>query len=371
MEDLEISQLFKSVYKGKNVLITGHTGFKGSWLSLWLQKLGAKVVGFSLPAHTSPAHCELIQQGTESYLGNISDKVAFQNIVQKTKPDIIFHLAAQALVRDSYRNPSLTYETNVIGTLNIFEAIRNTPGVKALVNVTTDKVYDNKEWHWPYRETDALGGYDLYSSSKACSELLTASYRNSFFHADAYGVKHQLLIATARAGNVIGGGDWALDRLIPDMVRATAKNEVVEIRSPKSVRPWEHVLEPLAGYLLLGQKLLEGRKDFAEAWNFGPDSTHFLTVEDILNKANGLWPKMQWASHVDALNFHEAKILKLDCAKAHAELEWKPVWNMEETLQHTIEWYRNYYENGIVNTESDLHAFVRKAVQEKSSWTIL
>jgi len=254
-------KLFNGIYRNKTVLITGHTGFKGSWLSLWLKKLGAYVIGYSLKEYPNTKHFFELKLDVENIFADVRDRDTLKKAIITYKPDIIFHLAAQSLVRESYRDPIATYETNVIGTLNLLEAVRNCEAVKAIVNVTTDKVYENKKQDSGYKETDNLGGFDPYSSSKACSEILTSSYRDSFFNNN----KHKILIASARAGNVIGGGDWANDRLIPDITRAVIKKEKVKIRNPASVRPWQHVLEPLSGYLLLGQKLLEGKKTFASA----------------------------------------------------------------------------------------------------------
>jgi CDP-glucose 4,6-dehydratase len=368
MEGMVNKNLFGSIYKNKKVFITGHSGFKGSWLSQWLLELGAEVIGFSLPERTSPSHYDLLGLKIKSYAGDIRDSASLAKSVADTKPDIVFHLAAQALVRDSYRDPSLTYQTNVIGTLNILEAVKNVPSVKAMINVTTDKVYDNKEWNWPYRENDSLGGYDLYSSSKACSEILTASYRSSFFNLEKYGEQHTVLIASARAGNVIGGGDWATDRLIPDVARATDKRQTVEIRHPQSVRPWEHVLEPLSGYLLLGQKLLEGKKEFATAWNFGPENTQALSVADVLSKFQKHWPEVNWKNVETEKEFHEAKILKLDCSKAWAELSWRPVWSLDDTLRYTAEWYKKFYDRNEINTLNDIENFINLASQQNHKW---
>lgn len=367
-----IDNLFGSVYKNKKVFITGNTGFKGSWLAFWLHKLGADVTGLSLPEKTSPAHHDLLKLKIRNLQGDVRDKAFVEKCLIEAKPEIVFHLAAQSLVHDSYRDPTLTYETNVIGTLNIFEAVRKVESIKALVNVTTDKVYDNKEWHWPYRENDQLGGYDLYSSSKACSEILTASYRNSFFNTEQFGKIHQVLLASARAGNVIGGGDWAKDRLIPDVVRAAVQKQAVDVRSPRAIRPWEHVLEPLSGYLLLGQKLLEGKAQFASAWNFGPDSHHFLQVSQVLNLFQKRWPEMQWLNKEDQNNafFHEASILKLDCSKAMSDLKWQPVLNIEETIEYTAEWYKNFYQHNVLDTEKNLSDYIGKAFRQQQTWTM-
>jgi CDP-glucose 4,6-dehydratase len=369
MENLVAANLFNSIYNNRKVFITGHTGFKGSWLSFWLTKMGAKVVGFSLPEKTTPSHFDLLACDIQTYSGDIRDAASLTDALTQTKPDIVFHLAAQSLVRESYHNPAVTYETNVIGTLNVLEAVRKTSSVKAFVNVTTDKVYENKEWLWPYRENDNLGGYDLYSSSKACSEILTASYRDSFFNVNKFGETHQVLLATARAGNVIGGGDWAEDRLIPDVVRATTNNKIVDIRNPAAIRPWEHVLEPLSGYLLLAQRLLEQKKEFAGAWNFGPEASHTVAVSEVLESFRQHWPEANWAHKKDPNAPHEARILKLDTSKANSTLMWHPVWDLEDTLFHTATWYKTYYTSKRLNTWHDLTAYVHKATQKNQSWT--
>ncbi len=261
-----MENLFSSIYKNKTVLVTGHTGFKGSWLCFWLSKMGANVIGYSLEAPTNPNHIELLNLNIISVIGDIRDLEKLNNTFKMYKPDIVFHLAAQPLVRLSYENPIETYETNVIGTLKVFEACKNAK-IKAIVNITSDKAYENKEWIWGYRENDPMGGYDPYSSSKGCADLLTNSYRNSYFNIDDYKIKHNTLLASCRAGNVIGGGDWAEDRLITDIMISVSQNKKVSIRNPYATRPWQHVLEPLSGYLHIGQKLLEEKKSLLMAWN--------------------------------------------------------------------------------------------------------
>lgn len=273
LENLVKNQYLISKYKGVKVLVTGHTGFKGSWLTLWLNQLGANVSGISLGPVSELNHFDLLDLEVENYFLDINNAKALDEAFEKIKPDIVFHLAAQALVRYSYENPIETYQTNVIGTLNVLEASRK-QSVKSVVCITTDKCYENKEWVWGYREIDPIGGHDPYSSSKGCAELLISSYRNSFFHLDNYGKTHSTLIASARAGNVIGGGDCAQDRLLPDIVKSSANNDKLQIRNLNSIRPWQHVLDPLYGYLLLGAKLLEGDKKFADSWNFGLNMSH-------------------------------------------------------------------------------------------------
>lgn len=360
--------LFGSIYKNKKVLITGHTGFKGSWLALWLIKMGADVIGYSLTPPTKPSHFELLNLDIDSYIADIRNKEKLIEVFKKTKPEIVFHLAAQPLVRLSYKEPIETLETNIIGTANVFEACKLTDSVRAVLNITSDKCYENKEWIWGYRENDPMGGYDPYSVSKGCSELITSSYRNSFFNINEYGKSHNILLASCRAGNVIGGGDWAVDRLLPDIVKAASKGESVEIRSPYSTRPWQHVLEPLSGYLLLGQQLLEGKQDFADAWNFGPIDSEILSVKSVVEISQKSWDSV----NIKMLNLekklHEANMLKLDCSKASTSLDWKPVWNSKTAIQMTIKWYKNYYLNNRCNTENDLNCFIKDAKGRNIKW---
>lgn len=363
-----MSMLFNNIYKGKKVLITGHTGFKGSWLSLWLIKLGADVIGYALEPPTKPSHFELLNLNMISIIGDIRDRDKLNSIIKTYKPDIVFHLSAQPLVRYSYINPLETFEINVMGTINLFEACRNTESVKAIVNVTSDKCYENKEWIWGYRENDPLGGYDPYSASKACAELVTISYRNSFFNPEDYGKKHNILLASVRSGNVIGGGDWGRDRLIPDIVRAITKNKKLYIRNPKATRPWQHVLEPLSGYLMLGQKLLEGRKEFADAWNFGPSDEGHINVETVVKSVKKRWNKFEYGIDSMSDNLHEAGLLKLDCSKAYTLLHWKPVWSFEKALDLTVRWYRGYYEEGKIYTEEDLEEYINDAKRLNLEW---
>ncbi len=349
--------MFGGIYQGKKVLLTGHTGFKGSWLVCWLQQLGAEVCGYSLPAPTDPAHWNLLKLDLRSELADIRDFQTLEKTFHEFQPEIVFHLAAQPLVRASYRDPVETWSTNVMGTLNVFEACRKTESVRAVVNVTSDKCYENREWDRGYRENDAMGGYDPYSASKGCSELLTASYRNSYFNNAAFGAKHQTLLASCRAGNVIGGGDWAEDRLVPDIMRAVAAGKPVEIRNPHATRPWQHVLEPLGGYLLVGQRLLEGKPEFASGWNFGPDDASDLSVREVVENIKLHWDRIETrlAQAVDAP--HEAHLLKLDCTKARKELGWRPAWNSAKTFEQTVGWYRKFYEDGALATEADLDAY--------------
>ncbi|WP_426091855.1 CDP-glucose 4,6-dehydratase [Flavobacterium sp. DSR3-2] len=324
-------------WKGKKVFLTGHTGFKGSWLSLWLQSMGAVVKGYSLAPPTNPSlFVEADVAATmESQMGDIRDLEMLRKSMLDFNPDVLIHMAAQPLVRLSYIEPVDTYTTNVIGTVNVLEAARNCPNLKAIVSVTTDKCYENKEWAWGYREDEPMGGHDPYSSSKGCAELVTAAYRNSFFN-----TKDSAALATARAGNVIGGGDWADDRLIPDILKAFEKSEAVVVRNPLSTRPWQHVLEPLSGYLVLAENLYINGHDHAEAWNFGPKDEDCRSVNWILDKMVSNWGAgASWQLDKNN-NPHEAGFLKLDCSKAKQRLNWESQWNLEFTLKSIVNWHK-------------------------------
>ena len=363
-----MTSLFSGIYKNKTVLVTGHTGFKGSWLVYWLSQMGAKVIGYSLEAPTNPNHIELLNLDIVSIIGDIRDLDKLNQVFSEYKPDIVFHLAAQPLVRLSYENPIETYETNVIGTLKVFEASRIN-NVKAIVNITSDKAYENKEWVWGYRENDPMGGYDPYSSSKGCADILATSYRNSYFNINEYKKTHNTLIATCRAGNVIGGGDWAKDRLITDIMISVSIGKKVSIRNPKATRPWQHVLEPLSGYLQIGQKLLEEKVEFAEAWNFGPSDEGSITVEEVVQNVKKHWDKIDYEINRDPNQLHEANLLKLDCTKANTILKWKDVWDSETTFEKTVKWYKAYYENNKVLTSEDLENYIKEAVGKNIVWT--
>ena len=362
-----MQSLFSGIYKDKTVLVTGHTGFKGSWLCFWLKQMGVKVVGYSLEAPTNPNHLELLNLDITSIKGNIKDLEHLNTVFQTYKPDIVFHLAAQALVKYSYENPIETYETNVIGTLKVFEACRSN-NVKAIVNITSDKAYENREWIWGYRENDPMGGYDPYSSSKGCADILATSYRNSFFNIKDYKKTHNTLIATCRAGNVIGGGDWAKDRLITDIMISVSIGKKVSIRNPKATRPWQHVLEPLSGYLQIGQKLLEEKVEFAEAWNFGPNDEGNITVENVLKSVKKYWDKLDYEIKPNS-EFHEANLLKLDCTKANTILKWNSIWNNSTTIEKTVNWYKDFYENNKVLTSEHLMNYILDAKEKGVSWT--
>lgn len=322
-------------WQGKRVYLTGHTGFKGSWLSLWLAEMGAIVKGYALPPPTEPSLFEQarVAEKIDSQIGDIRDFEVLKSSMSSFNPDILIHMAAQPLVRLSYKSPLETYDTNVMGTVKVLEAARSCQNLKAIVNVTTDKCYENREWVWGYREDEPMGGYDPYSSSKGCAELATAAYRRSFMHELGIG------LASARAGNVIGGGDWAEDRLIPDILKSFAQNKPVIIRNPASTRPWQHVLEPLSGYLVLAQNLYQNPRDFAEGWNFGPRDEDAKRVDWILNYMVEHWEGASW--ELDK-NFHphEAGYLKLDISKAKAKLNWLPTWHLEQALDRIIKWHR-------------------------------
>jgi CDP-glucose 4,6-dehydratase len=338
VEGLVVNPAF---WNGKRVLLTGHTGFKGSWLSLWLQSMGAQVVGYALAPPTKPSLFEVADVGQDmtSILGDIRDLAKLQAVFAEHRPEIVIHMAAQPLVRYSYQNPVETYSTNVMGTVHLLEAVRNTPGVKAVVNITTDKCYENKEWVWSYRENEPMGGHDPYSSSKGCAELISAAYRSSFFNANSY-AQHGVALATVRAGNVIGGGDWAQDRLIPDILAAFEQGKLVDIRNPYAVRPWQHVIEPLRGYLTLAEHLFEQGPSFAEGWNFGPNDEDAKPVGWIVEQMAALWGNdAQW--HIDTGEHpHEASYLKLDISKARSRLDWHPALRLNDALALIIDWTR-------------------------------
>ena len=352
---------FSNFYHGKKVLVTGHTGFKGGWLSLWLKLLGAQVVGFALPPETDPNlfTAGRIAEGMTSVMGDIRDLTAVSAVFKQHNPDIVIHNAAQPLVRRSYREPVETYATNVMGTVHVLESARHTASVRAIVVVTSDKCYENREWVWGYRESDPMGGHDPYSSSKGAAELVIAGYRKSFFSQNG-----SAAVGSARAGNVIGGGDWSEDRLVPDIVRGIASNQPVIIRRPQSIRPWQHVLEPLRGYLLVAQRLFESGRTFAEPWNFGPRDEDTIPVQQLAERIVVLWGKGALKIEPDPDAVHEATFLRLACEKASTQLGWRPVLNIDQALEWTVEWYRSYYEKSSTacsNAKSQIERYMRLA----------
>ncbi len=348
MEDMGLD-LFQDFYRNKIILVTGHTGFKGSWLSIWLKELGADVIGYSLDPYSDKDNfcVSHLDKRIIDIRADIRDSETLDSVIKKYKPEIIFHLAAQPLVRLSYEKPQETYDINVMGTLNILERIRGNQCVKVGVMITTDKCYENKEQMWAYREIDPMGGYDPYSSSKGCCELMISSYRNSFFYKNG---EYKKAVASARAGNVVGGGDWAKDRIVPDCIRSFSKEEVVEIRNPSSIRPWQHVLEPLYGYMLLAKKLYYNGRRFSSGWNFGTDIDKAVPVSTIVDLLINYWEGGQWKEVLTDTQLHEANLLTLDCTKAKKLLKWKPVMTIEETIDYTVRWYKE-------NINEDMYDF--------------
>ena len=366
MEAVGLSALFGGVYSGRRVLVTGHTGFKGSWLSLWLHSLGANVAGLALDPEQSPSHWQqLALPVAMDARRDLRDPNAVQQALEQFQPEVVFHLAAQALVRRSYRDPAATFAANVGGLVNLFEAVRSCASVRAVVNATTDKVYESQVAPGGYRETDPLGGHDPYSASKACAEIVSASYRLSFFsQPDSAG--RRIGLATARSGNVVGGGDWAEDRLVPDLVRAAMTGTPLMLRNPRATRPWQHVLEPLSGYLLLGQKLLAG-ESVDQAWNFGPPADATMEVGEVVRRLQEQWPSFE-VTHDHRPQPHEAALLALDCTKSQERLGWRPVWDADTTLQRTVDWYRAMDQDGELLSRADLAAYVGDARRAGLAW---
>ncbi len=356
--------MFDNIYKGKRVLVTGHTGFKGGWLTLWLKELGAQVCGYALPPNTTPALFDTVQvkEGITSVFGDLNDTALLEKTFRDFQPELVFHLAAQPLVRLSYAQPVQTYQTNVMGTLNVLEAARKCPSVKAFVNITTDKCYENKEVARGYKEDEPMGGYDMYSSSKGCVEILSSSYRRSFLQEPG-----TYALATARAGNVIGGGDWALDRLIPDCVRSIEAGKEIEIRNPHATRPWQHVLEPLSGYLLLGQLLFTQGKKYAEAFNFGPREDSVLTVAEVAKQAVQNYGKGTVKVHKKD-NLHEANLLMLNIEKAEKVLGWTPTYSAQQAVANTIAWYKRFYQGEAMRafTLQQIHHYQESILWKKN-----
>ena len=364
--EASLGDLFGGVYAGRRVLVTGHTGFKGSWLALWLTEMGANVCGLALPAEAAPNHSRLLDLPIDEALIDLRDAAAVADVLSRFQPEIVFHLAAQPLVRRSYREPAATFDVNVMGLVHLLEAVRATASVRVVVNATSDKCYLNRETSDGYREADSLGGHDPYSASKACAEIVSASYRSSFLSA-ADGRGHPVALATARAGNVVGGGDWSEDRLIPDLVRSAVSGVATSIRHPQATRPWQHVLEPLAGYLLLGERLLADPHSAAEAWNFGPDASGQLSVAQVIVSFARRWSTVR-CDVERAPQPHEAGLLHLDCAKARERLGWRPVWDAAVAIERTAAWYRRQHETGALPSGDDIDRYVADARLAGLGW---
>jgi CDP-glucose 4,6-dehydratase len=351
-------QIAPRFWKGRNVFLTGHTGFKGGWMAIWLASMGAKITGYSLSPNTNPNLYEAAKIASlceRSLIGDIRDLNGLRKALVESAPDVVIHMAAQPLVRYSYDNPVETYATNVMGTVHLLESVRSCPSVRAVLIITTDKCYENKEWIWGYRENEPMGGYDPYSNSKGCAELVTASYRQSFFPEKEY-PKHRVAIATARAGNVIGGGDWSEDRLIPDAIAAFQENRPLMVRNPSATRPWQHVLEPLSGYIALAQALFDRGSDFSSAWNFGPKDVDTRPVQDIIKLLISQWNGPATWMQDGVVQPHEAHFLKLDCSKAKQELNWSARWSLEMAISAIVEWQQAYSKG------EDMLAMTRKQI---------
>ena len=356
-----VSYMFNNCFAGKRVLITGNTGFKGSWLTLWLQSLGAEVIGYALDPETTPSHWNLLELDASHISADVRNEQMLRRVIENTSPHLIFHLAAQPLVRASYKEPIYTWATNVMGTANLLNASRDVNSLLGIVIITTDKIYSNPETGVPFKENEPIGAGDPYSSSKAACELVVESFSKSFF------ADKSPSIASCRAGNVIGGGDWATDRLIPDIVKSMVKGYPLEIRYPKAVRPWQHVLDSLSGYLCLAQKMVEGDKRACGAWNFGPHIQDNFSVESILTTMKLFWPELMWnVSQSEPL--HEATLLRLDCEKAKSQLQWQPVWDFGDTARHTAVWYQNYYASGYVSSKEQLEQYQQDAHEKGVVW---
>jgi CDP-glucose 4,6-dehydratase len=367
--------MFKNIYKGRKVLVTGHTGFKGSWLAIWLKELGAHVIGYSLDPPSDPnifSACALEKRITHIH-GDIRDFDNLKMILDQYQPDFVFHLAAQAVVRSSYEEPKLTFDTNAGGTVNILEAVRLTPGIKVLVNITSDKCYENREWIWGYRENDAMGGSDPYSASKGCAEIIFNAYLRSFFHSHSAD-KRPIGMASCRAGNAIGGGDWGQNRLIPDCVRALSAGCSIDIRNPRFIRPWQHVLELLSGYLWIGAQLWDNPAIYSGGWNFGPDGSEHLTVADIVDRLIQAWGAGFWQDISDPAAVHEAATLKLCCDKVMTLLDWHNTLTIDQSIALTVEWYKQFY---LEPEHADMYSLCVRQIQyytdqaqaRRLSWT--
>ncbi len=342
MENMGLT-IFGDVFRGKRVLVTGHTGFKGSWLCIWLNELGANIVGYALEPYTERDNFVVSGLKDKIYhvIGDVRDYKKLTKVFEKYQPEFVFHLAAQPIVRESYIKPKDTYDINIGGTVNVLECCRLIDSVRVIINVTSDKCYENREWVWGYRENDPVGGHDPYSSSKGCSELITTAYRNSFFNPNDF-EKHKKALSSVRAGNVIGGGDWQKDRIIPDCIRALENNQPIEIRNPSATRPWQHVLDPLSGYLLLASKMYREPHKYCGAWNFGPVQNSIFTVGEITNMIVAKWEDGNWVDKSNKNETHEANLLSLDISKAKSYLRWTPNWDIKVTIEKTVEWYKKY-----------------------------
>jgi CDP-glucose 4,6-dehydratase len=361
--------MFGNIYSGRKVLLTGHTGFKGSWLAFWLKQLGAEVCGVGLEMDGEFSHFGLLKPEIRSEIFDIRDRRKLETLFSEFQPEIVFHLAAQPLVRLSYLDPVETFDINVTGSACVLDACRKSAGCRAIVAITSDKCYENRETLTPYTESDPMGGYDPYSASKGCAELVISSYRRSFFNVADYGKKHNTLLASARAGNVVGGGDWARDRLVPDLMLGAASGRSAVIRNPLAVRPWQHVLEPLSGYLALGAELLSGNTQFASAYNFGPENTAAVTVKEAAEFLKTGWDALNYEVDPPPDAPHEANLLLLDASKAGRELGWHGIWDVRETLERTARWYRDFYCTNRINTMDDLADYISCAGSKGLKWT--
>jgi CDP-glucose 4,6-dehydratase len=365
-----MKNLFQAFYKGKTVLVTGHTGFKGSWLSIWLKEMGAAVIGYALEPYTDKDNFVLsnLHDKMTDIRGDIRDLEQLKSVFQTYRPQIVFHLAAQPLVRPSYDMPRETFEQNVMGTVNVLECVRNYDFTKECICITSDKCYGNQEWIWGYRENDPMGGHDPYSASKGCSELVIAAYIKSFFHPGKYD-DHRKVVASVRAGNVIGGGDWAKDRIIPDCFRAIERGTAIEVRNPKAIRPWQHVLEPLSGYLFLGSHLARNPQLYSGAWNFGPDNDSLLTVAEVVGKLLTAAGTGSWIDKSDRSQPHEATLLNLDCSKSFHYLKWKPSLSIEKCIQYVAEWYTGYGKGNVYELcVNQLNNYIAEANKINNLW---
>ena len=363
LEDLEVTQLFGGVYRNTKVLVTGHTGFKGSWLTHWLLRLGAKVVGLALDPATTPNHWDLLREKVQDYRCDIRDPQILGDCVAAEQPEIVFHLAAQPLVRASYADPVGTWSSNLMGTVHLLETCRRCKSVRALVIVTTDKVYEEQKRPFGYSETDPLGGHDPYSASKAACEIAVDSYRKAFFIPE-----DRPLTATVRAGNVIGGGDWSADRLIPDIIRSIERKNAIEIRYPDATRPWQHVLDCLSGYLLVGERLLRKNDSYAASWNFGPEQKSDISVKQLLELLAVHFPDLKWKDVSDRQKPHEAGMLSLNSEKARRDLGWRPVWSLERAVSMTATWYFDFIKEGIIRSDEQLDDYIRDAAAGGLPW---